>query len=75
MKGHVPFKRANEMRALLLAALATFGGQPLALRVALGEIGPYASTRKSRGAQHRSKHRVAMDKRAALKARNRKRNK
>ena len=62
------------MRALLLAALATFGGQPLALRVALGEIGPYTSQRKSRGAR-RSRHRVAMDKRAALKARNRKRNK
>ena len=32
MKGHVPFRRANEMRALILAALATFGGQSLALR-------------------------------------------
>lgn len=66
------FARARAMFAAILAA----GPMPLAdQRAALEGIEPYKSRGKGQGllGNKHSRHRVAMDKRAAVKARNRSR--
>jgi hypothetical protein len=65
-----PFARANAMFALIAAAMATANPQ-----AALAKIGPYVSRGKGTGKRHGSSRCVAMDKRAASKARNQARHK
>lgn len=69
----LPFARAKSAFSLVAAAMAL--PSAAAQRIALAGIGPYTSRGKGEGlvGNKRSHHRVAMDKRAALKARNRRR--
>mgnify|MGYP000476312139 CR=1 FL=1 len=66
------FARARAMFAAIIAAAAMPPGDQ---RAALEGIEPYRSRGKGQGllGNKHSKHRVAMDKRAAVKARNRRR--
>jgi len=68
-----PFLRARMMFAAIAAAFARFKGRPVQLRAELDNIGAYEVKRKSSGASARSRHTVAQDKRAAVKARNKRR--
>jgi len=69
----LPFARAKHMFSLVAAALAL--PNVATQQSVLAGIGPYISRGKGQGlpGNRRSRHRVAMDKRAALKARNRRR--
>lgn len=69
----LPFARAKAMLALVSAAMAL--PNVATQRSVLAGIGPYTSRGKGEGlaGNKRSRHRVAMDKRAAMKARNRRR--
>lgn len=68
-----PFARANMMMAAIAAAMSMTNQN---LRsAAMAEIGPYESHGHGRGKTSPSRHSVAMDKRAATKARNVKRHK
>lgn len=68
-----PFSRSLMMLALIHDAMTI----PFAhlRQEALAAIGPYKSRGKGRGGWQKSRRAVAMDKRAALKARNKRRNK
>lgn len=67
----MPFARAKHMAALVAAALTL--PNLATQRSVLAGFEPYESRGKGMGlpGNKRSRHRVAMDKRAALKARNR----
>lgn len=73
MKGNSPFRRAKDMFAAIGAALKAFRGDLVALRGALDAIGPYESKRKS-GSRPHTRRTTRPDQRAALKKRNRRRN-
>lgn len=68
-----PFRRLRNYAAAVQAALLANAGQPLMAQIAIAALGGYSSPRKNYGAQHRSRHTVAQDKRAAARARNRQR--
>lgn len=72
MKGNA-FSRAKAMMAQIQIAMMI--GDTLARQAALNSIGPYRSRGKGAGKASPSAHCVAMDKRAARKARNVKRHK
>ena len=69
----IGFARAKAMIALVQAAMAI--GSVFERQQALASIGPYESRGHGGGHRIKSRHRVAMDKRAAVKARNVKRHK
>lgn len=74
MQRATPFARARAMFAAVAAAMAL---SPAMQHAALAEIEPYQSRGKGKGGSHRprSSHTVAADKRASVKARNRRKHK
>lgn len=62
------FARARAMMAAIAVAMSL--SSEAQRQVALSGIGPYVSRGKGRGGRPSSGHKVAMDKRAAKKARN-----
>jgi len=70
-----PFARARAMMALVSAIASAGPAQAIAMRMQLNAMGPYQSRGHGRNKQSPSRHRVAMDQRAARKARNVKRHK
>lgn len=70
-----PFARARAMMALVAQMAAAGPMVKLALQGQLDAMGPYKSRGHCSGKTSKSRHRVAMDQRAARKARNVKRHK
>ena len=70
-----PFARARAMMALVAAMSSASAFQKVALQAQLNAMGPYQSRGHGRNKWSPSRHCVAMDQRAARKARNVKRHK